>query len=60
MHIHSIVDITQASKMLNKTKTIGGIDLKYETLASLTWKELAKDSHTQTAEHSSSRNRLMS
>jgi len=39
---------------------IGKIDFKYETLASLTWKMLAKVSDTQTVEHGSSRNNLVS
>jgi len=37
---------------------IGKTDLKYETLASLTWKMLAKVSNTQKVEHGSSRNNL--
>jgi len=34
--------------------------MRKKTLASLTWKRLAKDSNTQTIEHSSSRSRFVS
>jgi len=42
MHFHTIINAAQTSEIQNITKNEPKRKKKHETLASLTWKELAK------------------